>query len=70
MMKRPNVEALRSRVSNDAPINGVGRTKGGGKGDRRRELMINDASRAYFHAPATRSLCIELPAEDEEAKER
>ena len=34
-----------------------------------RELMINDVSRAYFYAPATRSLFIELPDEDDEAQE-
>ena len=32
-----------------------------------RELMINDVSRAYFYAPATRSLFIELPEEELEA---
>ena len=31
--------------------------------------MIIDVSRAYFYATATRSLFIELPTEDEEAKE-
>jgi hypothetical protein len=30
--------------------------------------MINDVSRAYFYAPATRSLFVELPAEDGSAK--
>ena len=34
-----------------------------------RELMINDVSRAYFYAPATRSLFIVLPAEDGDAQE-
>ena len=29
--------------------------------------MVNDVSRAYFYAPATRSLFVELPSEDEEA---
>ena len=27
-------------------------------------LMINDASRAFFEAPATRNICVEIPAED------
>ncbi len=31
--------------------------------------MINDVSRTYVNALATRSLLIELPMEDEEAKE-
>ena len=65
----PPIEALRIIVSHAATISGGGRTRGGCKGDRRRELMINDVSRAYFYAPATRSLFIELPTEDEEAKE-
>ena len=30
-----------------------------------RQLMINDVRRAYFYAPATRDLFIELPHEDE-----
>ena len=33
-----------------------------------RQLMINYVSRAYFYAPATRSLFVELPAEDGSAK--
>ena len=27
-------------------------------------LMINDVSRAFFEAPATRDICVEIPAED------
>ena len=27
-------------------------------------LMINDVSRAFFEAPATRNICVEIPAED------
>ena len=34
-----------------------------------KELMVNDVSRAYFYAPVKRSLFIELPSEDKEAKE-
>ena len=34
----------------------------------RRELMINDVSRAYFYAPIRRSLFIELPVEDEKTE--
>ena len=29
--------------------------------------MVNDVSWAYFYAPATRNLFIELPTEDDEA---
>ena len=32
------------------------------------ELMVNDISRAYVYVPAKRSLFIELPAEDKDAK--
>ncbi len=65
----PPIEARRIRVSHDAIINGGGRTTRGYNGDRRRELMISDVNRAYFYAPATRGVFIELPTEDEEAKE-
>ena len=27
-------------------------------------LMINDVARAFFEAPATRNICIEIPKED------
>ena len=37
--------------------------------DRRREPMVNDVSRAYFYAPATRNLFFELPKDDYEAHE-
>ena len=69
MQQRPQFEALWIIVSHAASINGGGKARGGCKGDRRRELVINDVSWAYFYAPATRSLFIELPTEDEEAKE-
>ena len=32
-------------------------------------LMINDVARAFFEAPATRNLCVELPEEDKEEGE-
>ena len=47
----PPLEALRiilSRAANDS----------------RRRVMVNDVSRAYFNAPATRELYIEIPKED------
>ena len=47
----PPLEALRvvlSRAANDS----------------QNKVMINDVSRAYFNAPATRELYIELPKED------
>ena len=53
----PPLEALRMISSHAATVRGTGY----------REMMINDVSRAYFYAPATRSLFIELPDEDLEA---
>ena len=61
----PPLEALRIIISNAATID-----RGGGQGrERRKELMVNDVSRAYFYAPATRNIFIELPDEDEYAQE-
>ena len=61
----PPLEALRIIISNAATID-----RGGGQGrERRKELMVNDVSRAYFYAPATRNIFIELPNEDEYAQE-
>ena len=54
----PPLEAFRAIVSHAAT-----RTRRG----RMRELMVNGISRAYVHAPAKRSLFIELPAEDTDA---
>ena len=31
-----------------------------------KEIMINDVSRTYFNAPATRDIYVELPDEDDE----
>ena len=60
----PPLEALRIIISNAATIE-----RGGERGrERRKELMVNDVSRAYFYAPATRNIFIELPSEDEEAQ--
>ena len=33
-------------------------------------MMINDASRAFFEAKATRPICIELPEEDRTDEDR
>ena len=61
----PPLEALRNIIGNAAIIE-----KGGMRGrERRKELMVNDVSRAYFYAPATLDMFIELPSEDEEAQE-
>ena len=61
----PPLEALRIIITNAATID-----RGGGQGrERRKELMVNDVSRAYFYAPATRYIFIELPDEDEYAQE-
>ena len=65
----PPLEALRIIISHAATIRrSAGRGHGHGR-EEKRELMINDVSLAYFYAPATRSLFIELPKEDGEAQE-
>jgi hypothetical protein len=51
----PPLEALRLIVSRAATIDKKGAP---------REMMINDVSRAYFYAEATRIMYIELPKED------
>ena len=51
----PPLEALRMIVSRAATYS---------RGGQERELMINDVSRAYFYAEATRCMYIELPRED------
>ena len=64
----PPLEALRLIISHAATIRIGGWSKGGQRRGAHRELMENDVSRAYFYAPATRSLFIELPDEDDEAQ--
>ena len=56
----PPLEALRYIISSAATI------QNGSNGESldRNMLMINDVSRAYFNAAATRNLYIQLPAED------
>ena len=51
----PPLEALRLIVSRAATDDGT-----------KRELMINDVARAYFHAKCTRDPYVELPEEDDE----
>ena len=51
----PPLEALRLLLSEAA-------TKE--SGEKRKVIMINDVSRAFFEAPMQRNLCIELPEED------
>ena len=51
----PPLEALRAIISRAATVNDLGQE---------REVMINDVSRAYFYAEATRCMYIELPKED------
>ena len=64
----PHLEAQWLIISHAATI----RRGGGHGGQWRREMhryvMINDVSRAYVYAPATRSLFVELPVEDGSAK--
>ena len=55
----PPLEALRLILSFAASVSEDGA---------HRELMVNDVSRAYFYAAVRRSLFIELPPEDEEAR--
>ena len=55
----PPLEALRLIVSRAATA-----VDDQSAGDIVRELMVNDVSRAYFYAKATRCIYIELPEED------
>ena len=53
----PPLEALRYIISDAATLR-----KHENKANRaRRQLMINDVARAYFYAPCTRDVYIELP---------
>ena len=54
----PPIEALRLIVSRAATT-----IEDSDKGETR-ELMVNDVSRAYFYAKATRCIYVELPIED------
>ena len=54
----PPLEALRLIVSRAATVDSEGKKK---------ELMINDVSRAYFYAKSTRTLYVEIPPEDPRA---
>ena len=51
----PPLEALRMLISEAATVEPRGRKKC---------IMINDVSRAFFEAPMQRNLCIELPEEE------
>ena len=57
----PPLESLRMLVSDAASLK---------KGFRRKCIMINDVSRAFFEAPMQRNVCIELPDEDLDEKDR
>ena len=57
----PPLEALRAIISWAA-------TQDADEGERR-EIMVNDVSRAYFYAKATRDIYIRLPSEDPDAQE-
>ena len=54
----PPLEVLRLIVSRAATLD---------PGQEKKELMINDVSRAYFYAKCTRCLYIEIPPENPEA---
>ena len=58
----PPLEALRLIVSHASTVDPS-------RPDDRRELMVNDVRRAYFHAKQQRSVFIDLPSEDENAVE-
>ena len=54
----PPLEALRTLVSEAATVE-----------EEDKVIMLNDVARAFFEAPMTRELCIELPEEDLEEGE-
>ena len=54
----PPLEALRAVISRAATV---------GPGEEKKEVMVNDVSRAYFYAKCTRCIYIELPKEDPDA---
>ena len=49
----PPLEALRLLISDAATV----------QCDNRKVIMLNDVARAFFEAPMTRTVCVELPAE-------
>lgn len=57
------LEAMRIILSNAATVDPEAGE------EEQREVMTNDISRAYFYAPAMRSVFMRLPQEDEEARE-
>lgn len=59
------LEAMRMIIS-DAATHEGGEQQHNAK---RRDLMVNGLSRAYFNAPAKRALCMEVPMENIDAKE-
>ena len=52
-MATPPLEALRLLISDAATI---------GKSEHK-VIMLNDVARAFFEAPMTRTVCVELPEE-------
>ena len=52
----PPLEALRALVSRAATVGEMAMGE--------QVVMINDVARAFFEAPITRMVCIELPKED------
>ena len=60
----PLLEALRFVLSKDA----TRRYNNDYSNGERRVFMVNDVSRAYVNAVATRDLCIDIPKEDTGAK--
>ena len=53
----PTLEALRCVIHEAATIRD-------GSDPNLKVFMINDVARAFFEAPATRNVCVEIPKED------
>lgn len=61
----PPLEAMRVLLSDAATVDNFEHEEK----NMRRDIMINDVSRAYFYAQASRALFIKLPQEDEDAQQ-
>ena len=59
----PPLEAIRALVHEAATIRQ-------GEDMNSKVIMVNDVSRAFFEAPAVRQVCVELPAEAKDEKDK
>ena len=57
----PPLEALRMLLSEAATVD---------EGQDKKIMMINDVARAFYEAPATRNLCVEIPEECKTEQDR